>query len=140
MCPTMRALRLPGRHMSQKLFSPSAPCRGNKFRCVEQSPVLLFYVPMETAEFTFTSELPQRKTRKGFFSGIKAFFEETGGGAIPVQLAAKMVKVHPETIRRWVSKGKVRGFRSGSTILVNIHDLELQLDAPKDAGGRPKST
>ena len=95
---------------------------------------------METAEFTFTSELPQRKTRKGFFSGIKSFFEETGGGAIPVQLAAKMIKRNPETIRRWIEKGKVRGFKSGGTVLVNIHDLEKQLDAPKDVGGRPKAS
>lgn len=93
---------------------------------------------METAEFTFTSELPQRKTRKGFFNGIKAFFSETGGGAIPVTLAAKMVNRNPVTIYRWIEKGKVRAFRTGKTVLVNIHDLELQLDAPKDVGGRPK--
>ena len=98
------------------------------------------YVPMETAEFTFTSELPQRKTRKGFFTGIKKFFEETGGGAIPIALASKMVKRDPETIRRWVKKGKVRGFRSGSTVLVNIHDLEVCLDEAVDQGGRPKKT
>ena len=82
--------------------------------------------------------MPQRSTRVGFFQGIKNFFEETGGGAIPIPLAAKMVRRSPETIRAWVDKGKVRGFRSGSTVLVNIHDLELQLDAPKDVGGRPK--
>ena len=95
---------------------------------------------METAEFTFTAELPQRKTRQGFFSGIKQFFTETGGGAIPVALAAKMVKRNPVTIYRWVEKGKVRAFRSGKTVLVNIHDLETLLDEPKDVGGRPKST
>ena len=98
------------------------------------------YVPMETPEFTFTADLPQRKTRKGFFSGIKAFFEETGGGAIPIALASKMVKRDPETIRRWVKKGKVRGFRSGSTVLVNIHDLEVCLDEEVDLGGRPKKS
>ena len=97
-------------------------------------------VSMETPEFTFTADLPQRKTRKGFFSGIKAFFEETGGGAIPIALASKMVKRDPETIRRWVKKGKVRGFRSGSTVLVNIHDLEVCLDESTDVGGRPKKT
>ena len=94
---------------------------------------------METAEFTFTSDLPQRKTRTGFFSGIKAFFEDTGGGAIPVALAAKMVKRNPVTIYRWVEKGKVRAFRSGKTVLVNIHDLETLLDEPVDVGGRPKA-
>jgi excisionase family DNA binding protein len=93
---------------------------------------------METAEFTFTSELPQRKTRKGFFSGIKSFFEETGGGAIPVPLAAKMVKRDPMTIHRWVEKGKLRAFRSGKTTLVNIHDLEKLLDEKPDVGGRPR--
>ena len=95
---------------------------------------------METPEFTFTAELPQRKTRKGFFGGIKAFFEETGGGAIPIPLASKMVRRSPETIRRWVAKGKVRGFRSGSTVLVNIHDLEVCLDESVDVGGRPKKS
>ena len=95
---------------------------------------------METPEFTFAADLPRRETRKGFFSGIKDFFEETGGGAIPIPLASKMVKRDPETIRRWVDKGKVRGFRSGQTVLVNIHDLEKQLDAPTDLGGRPKGT
>ena len=95
---------------------------------------------METAEFTFTSELPQRKTRKGFFNGIKSFFDETGGGAIPIALASKMVKRDPETIRRWVKKGKIRGFRSGTTVLVNIHDLEKCLDEKPDVGGRPKKS
>lgn len=124
--------------MYQKLFFPSPPTGETNFVAPHTCCVIM-YVPMETAEFTFTSELPQRKTRKGFFSGIKQFFEETGGGAIPIPLAAKMVQRDPETIRAWVKKGKVRGFRSGSTVLVNIHDLELQLDAPKDVGGRPKT-
>jgi hypothetical protein len=51
-----------------------------------------------------------------------------------------MIKRNPETIRRWIEKGKVRGFKSGGTVLVNIHDLEKQLDAPKDVGGRPKAS
>ncbi len=92
---------------------------------------------VETAEFQFTSEMPQRKTRVGFFQGIKNFFEETGGGAIPIPLASKMIKRDPETIRNWVKKGKLRSFRSGQTVLVNIHDLEAVLDEPKDVGGRP---
>ena len=95
---------------------------------------------METAEFTFTSDMPKRKTRQGFFGGIKAFFEDTGGGAIPIPLASKMVKRDPETIRNWVKKGKLRSFRTGSTVLVNIHDLELLLDEKVDKGGRPSKT
>jgi len=95
---------------------------------------------METPEFTFAAELPQRKTRTGFFSQIKDFFSETGGGAIPIALASKMVKRDPETIRRWVKKGKIRGFRSGSTVLVNIHDLEMCLDEKPDVGGRPSKS
>jgi hypothetical protein len=93
---------------------------------------------METPEFTFTADLPQRKTRQGFFGGIKAFFEETGGGAIPIPLAAKMVRRDPETIRNWVKKDKLRAFRSGATVLVNIHDLEALLDEEVDVGGRPR--
>ena len=93
---------------------------------------------METAEFQFTSEMPQRKTRVGFFKGIQNFFEETGGGAIPIPLASKMIKRDPETIRNWVKKGKLRSFRSGQTVLVNIHDLEGLLDEPLDKGGRPR--
>ena len=124
--------------MYQKLFFPSPPTGETNFVAPHTCCVIM-YVPMETAEFTFTSELPQRKTRKGFFAGIKAFFEDTGGGAIPVALAAKMVKRNPVTIYRWVEKGKVRAFRSGKTVLVNIHDLEQLLDEPVDAGGRPKA-
>ena len=94
----------------------------------------------EVAEFDFVSEMPRKKTRVGLFAQIKEFFNETGGGAIPIQLASKMVKRDPETIRRWVKKGKVRGFRSGSTVLVNIHDLETCLDEARDVGGRPLKT
>ena len=93
---------------------------------------------MESPEFSFTATMPQRKTRVGFFQGIQNFFEETGGGAIPIPLASKMVKRDPETIRRWVKKGKLRSFRTGQTVLVNIHDLEELLDEPVDVGGRPK--
>jgi len=95
---------------------------------------------MESPEFSFTSTMPQRSTRVGFFQGIKEFFNETGGGAIPIPLASKMVKRDPETIRAWVKKGKLRSFRTGATVLVNIHDLEKLLDEPVDKGGRPRKT
>jgi excisionase family DNA binding protein len=91
-----------------------------------------------TPEFSFTSELPQRKTRLGLIGQITKFFEETEGGAIPIPLAAKMVRRNPETIRRWVSNGKLKAFRTGSTVLVSINGLEALLDEPVDKGGRPR--
>ena len=94
----------------------------------------------EVAEFDFVSEMPRKKTRVGLFAQIKEFFNETGGGAIPIPLASKMCNRDPETIRNWVKKGKVRGFRTGSQVLVNIHDLETCLDEPRDLGGRPRKS
>ena len=91
-----------------------------------------------TPEFSFTSELPQRKTRLGLIEQISKFFEETEGGAIPIPLASKMVRRSPETIRRWVKNGKLKAFRTGSTVLVSINDLEVLLDEPVDKGGRPR--
>ena len=88
-------------------------------------------------EFKFVNELPQKKTRKGLFSEIKRFFKDTDGGAVPVMLAAKMAKVDQSTIRAWIEKGKIRGYKFNKTVLVNIHDLEALLDEPRDKGGRP---
>ncbi len=122
----------------QKLFFPTQPpARENKFRCLANQNGYSSS-SMETEEFSFTSTMPQRATRVGFFQGIKNFFDETGGGAIPIPLASKMIKRSPETIRAWIKKGKVRAFRTGATVLVNIHDLEDLLDEPVDKGGRPK--
>lgn len=90
-----------------------------------------------TPEFSFTSELPQRKTRLGLIAQVRKFWEETEGGAIPIPLASKMVRRNPETIRAWVKKGKLKAFRTGSTVLVSINDLERLLDEPVDKGGRP---
>lgn len=91
----------------------------------------------QVEEFNFVSELPQAKTRKGLFSEVKRFFKDTDGGAIPVMLAAKMCKVDQSTIRAWIEKGKIRGYKFKSTVLVNIQDLEALLDKPRDKGGRP---
>ena len=49
-----------------------------------------------------------------------------------------MIQRDPETIRNWVKKGKLRAFRYGKQVLVNIDDLESLLDEPTDVGGRPK--
>jgi len=89
-------------------------------------------------EFDFVSSLPQKKTRKGLIAQVREFWKETDGGAIPIPLASKMIKRDPETIRRWVQKGKLRAFKYGKQVLVNIDDLEALLDEPKDVGGRPK--
>ena len=89
-------------------------------------------------EFDFVSSLPQKKTRKGLIAQVREFWKETEGGAIPIPLASKMIKRDPETIRRWVEKGKLRAFRYGKQVLVNIDDLEALLDEPTDVGGRPK--
>ena len=92
----------------------------------------------DCVEFDFVSEMPQKKTRVGLLGQIKEFFNETEGGAIPIPLASKMVSRDPETIRRWVKKGKLRAFRTGSQVLVNIHDLENLIEEPVDVGGRPR--
>ena len=89
-------------------------------------------------EFDFVNSLPQKKTRKGLIAQVRAFWDETDGGAIPIPLASKMVKRDPETIRRWVNKGKLRAFKYGKQVLVQIDDLERLLDEPTDVGGRPK--
>ena len=89
-------------------------------------------------EFDFVSSLPQKKTRKGLIAQVRQFWQETDGGAIPIPLASKMINRHPDTIRRWVDKGKLRAFKYGKQVLVNIDDLERLLDEPKDVGGRPK--
>ena len=89
-------------------------------------------------EFDFVSSLPQQKTRKGLIAQVREFWKETEGGAIPVPLASKMIQRDPETIRNWVKKGKLRAFRYGKQVLVNIDDLEALLDEPTDVGGRPK--
>ena len=90
-----------------------------------------------TAEFAFTSELPQRATRLGLIAQVRQFWKETEGGAIPIPLAAKMIRRHPDTIRNWVAKGKIRHFTYDKQVLVQIDDLEALLDEPTDKGGRP---
>ena len=92
----------------------------------------------EVCEFDFVSEMPQKKTRVGLLGQIKEFFNETEGGAIPIPMAAKMTNKDRNTIDRWVKKGKLRGFKVGSQVLVNIHDLERLIDEPVDIGGRPR--
>ena len=124
-------------NLLETFFPDTAPCKGKQISLPRESNALE-YLTMESPEFSFTATMPQRQTRVGFFQGIKNFFDETGGGAIPIPLASKMVKRSPETIRAWVKKGKLRSFRTGATVLVNIHDLEELLDEPVDKGGRPK--
>lgn len=89
-------------------------------------------------EFDFVSSLPQKKTRKGLIAQVKQFWAETDGGAVPIGLAAKMVGRSNQTITRWVDKGKLRAFKYGKQVLVQIDDLERLLDEPVDKGGRPR--
>ena len=90
-----------------------------------------------TTEFAFASEMPRKKTRLSLLDQVKKFWKDTDGGAIPIPLAAKMLRLSPETIRNYVKKGKVRSFTFGKQVLVQIDDLEALLDMPKDKGGRP---
>ena len=90
------------------------------------------------AEFAFTSELPKRKTKETFIQGVKRFFKETDGGAIPVSLACKILKCSDVTLYRWIEKGKIRGHKFNKTVLVSVADVEAMLDMPRDKGGRPK--
>jgi len=89
-------------------------------------------------EFDVVNSLPQKKTRKGLIAQVRAFWAETDGGAIPIPLAAKMVQRNPQTIHNWIKKGKLRAFKYGKQVLVQIDDLERLLDEPTDVGGRPK--
>ena len=63
----------------------------------------------QAMEFGFTAELPQRKTKEGLISQVKRFWKETDGGAIPVALAAKILKCSPQGIYKYIKNGKIRG-------------------------------
>ena len=52
----------------------------------------------QSMEFAFLSDTPQRKTKEGLISQVKRFWKETDGGAIPVALAAKILKCSPQGI------------------------------------------
>ena len=92
----------------------------------------------DVAEFSFLSDMPQTKTRKTLVNQVKEFFDETDGGAIPVMLATKILKVNQSTIRKYIAKGKLRGFKFNETVLVSVKDVEDVLDDPRDKGGRPR--
>ena len=91
-------------------------------------------------EFDFVSSLPQKKTRKGLIAQVREFWKETDGGAIPVALAAKILKCSPQGIYKYIKNGKIRGHRFNNTVLVSVRDVEALLDVPRDVGGRPKKT
>ena len=125
----------------RNFFSLHTPCRGEEISLRWSSlNVRIQYHLMHqaTQEFSFVSETPQKKTRKSLLSQVRQFWSETDGGAIPIPLAAKMLNMSPETIRKYVKNGKVREFRFGKQALVQIDDLEALLDLPKAVGGRPK--
>ena len=94
----------------------------------------------QSLEFSFLADTPQRKTREGLISQVKRFWKETDGGAIPVALAAKILKCSPQGIYKYIKNGKLRGHRFNQTILVSVQDVERLLDEPKSKGGRPKKT
>ncbi len=91
-------------------------------------------------EFGFLADTPQRKTNAGLIAQVKRFWKETDGGAIPVALAAKILKCSPQGIYKYIKNGKIRGHRFNNTVLVSVQDVERLLDQPRDVGGRPKQT
>ena len=94
----------------------------------------------QSMEFSFLADTPQRKTREGLISQVKRFWKETDGGAIPVALAAKILKCSPQGIYKYIKNGKLRGHRFNNTVLVSVQDVEALLDEPKSVGGRPRKT
>ena len=94
----------------------------------------------QSMEFGFLADTPQRKTKEGLISQVKRFWKETDVGAIPVALAAKILKCSPQGIYKYIKNGKIRGHRFNNTVLVSVQDVERLLDQPRDVGGRPKQT
>ena len=94
----------------------------------------------QAMEFGFTAELPQRKTKEGLISQVKRFWKETDGGAIPVALAAKILKCSPQGIYKYIKNGKIRGHRFNNTVLVSVQDVKRLLDEPRDVGGGSTKT
>ena len=70
----------------------------------------------QSMEFGFLADTPQRKTKEGLISQVKRFWKETDGGAIPVALAAKILKCSPQGIYKYIKNGKIRGHRFNNTV------------------------
>jgi len=51
--------------------------------------------------------------------------------ALSVKQAAEKIGVHPWTIRRWISEGRIRGCRVGPRLMrINPDDVDAMLAGP----------
>ncbi len=61
---------------------------------------------------------------------------------VSIGQAAAYANVHPMTLRRWVSAGRVRAYRLGPrTLRVDLHELEATLVRPiPTVGGEQRAS
>jgi excisionase family DNA binding protein len=49
--------------------------------------------------------------------------------------ASRMISVHPLTIRKWLSQGKIKGTKIAGCVRVDLQALEAQLEGEKIGKG-----
>lgn len=55
---------------------------------------------------------------------------------VTINAAAEYCGVHPKTVRRWISTGRLTGYRAGPRLIrVDVAELETMLVRPILAGG-----
>ncbi|MDQ3810976.1 MAG: helix-turn-helix domain-containing protein [Chloroflexota bacterium] len=60
---------------------------------------------------------------------------------LTVREVAERIRSSPETVRRWLRQGKLRGFRPGGTKLgYRVPESELQRFLVESNGGQPPSS
>ena len=93
-----------------------------------------------------TLELPLNVEEKplSFLQQVKAFWNDTDGGAVPVSMATKLTGLSKQRVHQLIAQEVknpgtgLRAKRWQNTILVYIKDIEDYWDRPKNKGGRPK--
>jgi excisionase family DNA binding protein len=66
----------------------------------------------------------------------------TGKRLLTVEQVADRLQVHPETVRRWLRAGRLRGVRLGGSKLgyrVSEDELERFVDASGDTAGKARA-
>lgn len=93
-----------------------------------------------TAEFPFVSGMPKStvKDRLAFVEEVNSFMAENPRGIVPVVVAAQALGVSGARVRQMVIEGKLDAIKPGGVLLVSVADIEVQMVAPKNKGGRPR--